>query len=502
MEQSEYRNISIRDIWDKLFISIMVFLGISFSLIRICGFCPDNDAYFLIATGREILSSGKVPIDNIWTWHEGLKIIVQQWTVCVLNAYTYDTFGRYGLLILTLILTLWLFITLHYFIKQYIPEGKFRGIVFFISSILCMNLYCTRPQIFSCVIMLTEIMVCETFYDKKIDKQIYFLILPILSILLINIHAAMWFMLFLIPFAYACPDINKLTSIRKIIRTIKEEWSNIWSTLFPLIPMFIVGLLNPNGIKGITYVYDSFTSGYYAEYINEMQPVNCVPYMIFPVITTVIYTKYKRFTKLPHIYLAIGLYILALMNQRSMWMMLIPVIQCTGCFIKGYYIQNKRQGLSRISELFFVLIFIVPVINILLSLPKEITKLPETEQKLQPIIETLSKEDKEGMKLYNNYFVGPYLEMNGYKVHIDARAESYMKKINGVYDYYNEFCNVGLGNADMNEFMEKYDFTHILVTTGEKGDALAAYMLNDDRYETICKTEDYILYRKKGLKNG
>lgn len=487
---------NIREKWDIFFVFLMIFFGISFSLIRICKFCPDNDAYFLIATGREILNTGKIPIENIWTWHEGLKIIIQQWTICILNAFVYDKFGRYGLLILTIILTLLLFFIIWKFIKSYIPDNKFGSMVFFISSILCMNLYCTRPQIFSCMIMLTEIIICELFYDKKINKITYIIILSILSLCLINIHAAMWFMLFLIPFAYACPDITKCTSIRKTLKVTVEEWGKIKNILFPLIPMFVLGFINPNGLKGITYVYDSFASGYHAEYINEMQPVDCVPYMIFPVITAVIYTIYKDKVKLPHIYLAIGLYILALMNKRSMWMMLIPIIQCSSYPIRYFFIE-KGKVFSRLSELFFAIIFTIPVLMILSHIPGDIIKEPETETKIRPIMEALDKENKNGMRLYNNYFLGPYLEMNGYKVHIDARAEAFMKKINGVYDYYNEFCDVGLGNADMNAFMDKYDFTHLIVTTGEKGDALAAYMLNNDRYEIICKTDDYILYKKK-----
>ena len=63
---------------------------------------PDPDMYFLAATGRYIVENRVVPIINPFTIHDGLKIIVQQWIIDIVNYLIYDHFGNIGIFIFPL----------------------------------------------------------------------------------------------------------------------------------------------------------------------------------------------------------------------------------------------------------------------------------------------------------------------------------------------------------------------------------------------------------------
>lgn len=70
------------------------------ALIKIiCNNNPDNDFWWLAATGRWIAKHRAVPKINPFTWHENFEIIVQQWLPCVLNYITYQKAGIVGVIL-------------------------------------------------------------------------------------------------------------------------------------------------------------------------------------------------------------------------------------------------------------------------------------------------------------------------------------------------------------------------------------------------------------------
>jgi hypothetical protein len=71
--------------------------------------------------------------------------------------------------------------------------------------------------------------------------------------------------------------------------------------------------------------------------------------------------------------------------------------------------------------------------------------------------------DTESAKVYSSFNDGSYVEFRGYKAYIDPRAEYFLKKNNGKADIFKEFYDLQHGNLDAHEFLEKYDFTHLLV---------------------------------------
>ena len=60
----------------------------------------NNDLWFLIATGREILENG-IPFENPFALHDGMRMVVQQWLLASELYVVKDAFGMQGLAVQT-----------------------------------------------------------------------------------------------------------------------------------------------------------------------------------------------------------------------------------------------------------------------------------------------------------------------------------------------------------------------------------------------------------------
>ena len=102
--------------------------------------------------------------------------------------------------------------------------------------------------------------------------------------------------------------------------------------------------------------------------------------------------------------------------------------------------------------------------------------------------------DKENVVLYTSFNNGAFMEMNGYKVYMDARPELFMEKINGKEDVYTEYVSVESGTCDLNAFLAKYNFTHLIARDGSPLSVhLRAY---DDAYKIVVDGEGYCLFQR------
>ena len=59
----------------------------------------DNDMWFIIASGREIVDNG-IPMTNVFTWLPNLSTVIQQWLPDVVTYLTYSKFGIAGICVM------------------------------------------------------------------------------------------------------------------------------------------------------------------------------------------------------------------------------------------------------------------------------------------------------------------------------------------------------------------------------------------------------------------
>ena len=136
--------------------------------------------------------------------------------------------------------------------------------VVIIDSIIIKTFLNTRPQIFDIIFILLEIYLLE-LYIRKGNKK-YLAVLPIISLLMINLHASIWPMLFVILVPYYLGRINlKKTTVEKY---------KIKPLIIVTILMLICGFINPYGINMMLYLFRSFGLKEINNLVMEMKPIN------------------------------------------------------------------------------------------------------------------------------------------------------------------------------------------------------------------------------------
>ena len=93
----------------------------------------------------------------------------------------------------------------------------------------------------------------------------------------------------------------------------------------------------------------------------------------------------------------------------------------------------------------------------------------------------------EEVSVYTGYIEGGYFEFYGMRCYMDARAEVFIKQVNAQKDIFHEYIMLCNGRMNYKEFMENYDFTHVLASSN---DSLYEYLKFDDNYVLLYDSDE------------
>ena len=466
----------------------------------ITGLDKEADIWFLLNHGEYVLENG-FPLIEPFSMHQGFSFIMQQWLSAVIFYIGHSLLGQYGLrLILLIVNCLMLFFT--YKLCMVITNNKFRLSVVWtcISQTLLLIFFIPRPWIFTFLNLIIVLYIMELYYKENKSKGLYFL--PLISLLQINFQASMWFMIFLFILPYlVCLFIDKIK---------KKENKKIYKLLLIIIFMFIVGLINPYGIDNMLYVFTSYGNEYINKMIVEMQPAaftlgNTVHEMygritfILMFIIVMIYIYYKKGKlELRHLFLLLGVSLLALMHIRSLGLFMIGVIPFISAYIspsfKELTKEEKKVKLVGKEKRQYILVIVFLIVYLLVFIFNFNTSFTaKTKKGIDKILETSNKKD---VVLYTNYTNGSYAEYRGLKPYIDTRAEVYIKSFNKKEDIMKEYYLVSKGYIKYEEFVDKYKFTHMLIM---KKEYIYKEAVKDEDYKVIFKDKKYVVLERKNI---
>lgn len=474
--------------WNPSIYAIIFILLIPFIIYLIRGFELNNDFWFLINTGKEIIKNGFINIEP-FTIHSGLFFIPQQWLTDIIFSLIYNNFGIRGMYYLVLLcngIIMFLFYKLSYLVNN---NKKRSMLITIVSSLFLIwsNLLTTRPQLFDVITFTLELYLIELFIKKENSKYLYFL--PLLSIFLINYHASMWFMMFvlLIPyyFEYVISKVKKRSTYK-----IKPL---IISTVISL----VCGLINPYGIEAIKYFFNSYGVTKINNIVYEMQAVSISNFegkIIFAIIFIILYSFYhnKGDNKIRYFLLSIGIIYLLLNHYKSVLYMSIifPLIV-------GYAFRKKTIDKDMKPNKLDKVVYIVGIIIFSFFI---ITK-PQLNDgvDIKEFADYLDNNASFDIKLYTDYNNGSYMEYRGYKCYIDPRAEIFLKANNHKEDIFDEYYYLEINKLDIKEFINKYQFDYILLNSST---SFINELKNNKNYkEVISKKVDNMmtyLYKKVG----
>lgn len=464
---------------------IFVLFIIPFILICFVNKKPDNDIWFLLNNGRYIFQNG-IPFVDTFTIHEGLKYIMQQWGAASIFWLIYDVFGKYGLLVLVYVMSFLLMIVFYKLCETVTNKKNLSVIITTIVFCLVRNFIVLRPQIFTYLILLIEILLLELYIKHQNNKYLYGL--PILSILLVNLHASMWYFqfVFMLPFLLNTINIPKIT----------KDKVNLKPLIIVMIIMFICGFINPYGYEALTFIFKSYGIESFNEVITEMKVPTFSSFkfkiMLGCIFLLICLINFFRKEKLDirHFLFVCGVSILGFMHNKCfpyfifiyfyVLSYLIKNLKFDFKFLKNKIIKALNNGLVVGLTLFLLISFIITCVY---SFKYYNFKEGQVEDIVDYILENYNKDD---VRLYVTFNNGGYTEYMGLKSYIDGRAELFIKKFNNKSDIFDEWVEIAKSDYDeyFEELVNKYKFTHLIVDSiNEK--YFDKYLEKSDEYEEV-----------------
>ncbi len=461
----------------------------------------DNDSWFLLSHGRYVFEHGLPTIEPL-TMHENLNFIMQQWLFCVCLYWAFVHLGKFFLFAFTIGFS---FILLFFFYKMCMLVSNKNYIISFVMSFIMLFLLMTnkfivtRPQTFTFLFLFLVVYVVELFRKKGNFKVLFWL--PVLSVIMINFHASMWWFMYIFMLPFIAEGMYEKLILKK-----KNVYDYRWLIIIWLF-MFLAGFINPYGVKAINYFVSSY-SGLATDIILEMRPILIFNSMgietilllaIYVIVCMLHYSKYKEF-KVSYFTMLFGCVVLSLMARKSFPYLAMFSVYPLAYYGKDLFRNNCMEKANiippKIIGKLLVIVVLVSLIGLDIYCGKQLIKNTSHYYIEEGVDKLLEKYDPKTMKVYCNYDSGGYLEWRGIKPFIDTRAEVFYPQMNGGYNIFENYWTVQIGTGNVNEFLKLYDFTHLVVLYYDK---LYAYD-EFDGYELFYEKEGgYKIYVKSDL---
>ena len=226
-----------------------------------------NDTFFTIATGNEIIQNGYDNEDHL-TWHENLHFYKLRWAFDILIASIFNSFGFKGIYILVLIIGSITILSLYYILLKQKNSVilSFTGAL--ISSVLITSVsgFTARGQIISYLLLLWEVFFLERLIET--NQKRYYVFLGLISVLIVNFHASVWMMSVILVMPYLAEAILS-KFINKTKRTTIEN-IKIKQLIIAIVILFVGSFLSPIGSYTYTYMFKTI-GGLSSTFIEELQ---------------------------------------------------------------------------------------------------------------------------------------------------------------------------------------------------------------------------------------
>lgn len=509
----------------------------------------DNDIWFLLSHGRYVVQYGWPTTDPL-SMHEGLDFVMQQWLSAVIFWESYVIGGESGPIAVVYIVSTAI-ICAYYRLLRLVAQGN-RSIAIAMTAlfmiIICPLFMVTRPQIFSLLIFILTVYLLE-----KSTKSItwpYYVAFFLLSVLLINLHAAMWPLMAILVVPYLMEKIVQLDKKNWFLHQIKTSWRAYVLLLFLILA---AGFLNPYGLDAMTYTAHSYGVDTINKLVGEMHPLafdNILGKIGFISLGLSILMYGKEKFPMRWVLLFLGMTILMLSSIRSISLFLTIGLMPAAYFFRhcqrisnrtidditvnkrfcivmmililityGYGLHQSKDTmfhfLANVPLLIKTTIFFITALAIIIEgkygvlkkinpIPIRLLSLstialtilsftsllgvfsPEKPLCQQAIDTILSKDQQPPHTIWVNYNHGGYAEFRGLHPYLDPRAEVFLKENNHKKDILQEYCDLETAAISYQEFLSRYDFDYILTV---KKDLLYTYLKEDPNYELVLEYE-------------
>ena len=452
----------------------------------------DNDSWYVLAEGRYIAENG-IYYTDVLSMHDGLNVVVQNYGFAVIFYWIFSVFGAPGIYTMMLILN-FLICYLLYKICMTISDKNTNlslAIMIVTDLVFGLGFVVTRAQMVSYVIFLALILILELYIKNKKTKYLWWI--PVLSIIQINLHASLWLMLFLVMITYIIDSVNKLK--------LKLQGYKTWPLVVVGAISFLVGLINPYGIRMMTFVIPSYSNPvlknlvveleFFSPFSSMSEAVICISIVVVSFLC--VFAK-KRKIRIRYFLMFFGFLVLGLNTVKSLGQFILVMFFPLAYLYKDIRIERVIYAQkARNVVCFWCSLLTVCLSAVLLFVVNSSIK-AEPDDYLVAAVDAIDSDinkKEEGTykayTVYTGYNDGGYLEYRGYKPYIDPRGEYFIEKVNGKEDILKEYVDFMSGKITIDEMLDKYNFDYVLIN----GENDSFYRWDSKRCEELYNNEEH-----------
>lgn len=205
---------------NKIKFNILAIFAIIIFSIALTPVTFQNDTYYTIAIGKDIVETGTIDMKDHFSWHEDLEYTYPHWLYDVGTYLVYQLGENIGIGGFTAIyiLTVLLSITLGLVIYMACVKISKHHITSFLITMgimyLLKNFITARAQLVTFILFALTVLFIEEFIASK--KKRYAIGLIIISILIANLHVAVWPFYFVLYLPYVAQYMIALISTSKL----------------------------------------------------------------------------------------------------------------------------------------------------------------------------------------------------------------------------------------------------------------------------------------------
>lgn len=483
-------------LFKNLFMGWIAILAIGF-----VGKAFQNDTFYTIKIG-ELISKHGIDMMDHFSFHAGLKYTYPHWLYDLFIYQIYHFFGLTGIYISSIVLfiiLLWILFKVNKKLSHSLGVAAFAT---FIGALALSGFVTARAQLVSFILFALEIYLIEMFLQEKRKK--YALGLLGISLLLCNIHVAVWPFYFIVYLPYLAEGFilwlgEKWQFLGKILKKKFDSERNTWVKYLVVIMLLslVTGLITPIGDTPYTYLIKTML-GNSQNYIQEHQMMSWIdsPFTIIIVFETLFLAVFTK-VKLRDVFMVLGLTLMAIFSIRHVSLLALIGTVCFArvfsSFVKKASIFNDDRIINFFTKKYVIIgAFLIAFTFTGIFFSKQLKKdyLDEEFYPIEAVKYIKENVNIEEMRLFNEYNFGSYLLFNDIPVFIDSRADLYTKQFSGFdYDIFDDYEFI------VGSYQEKFDFygiTYVLIYNNA-----FCEILKDDKNYKVLYTDDYFTFFEK-----
>lgn len=461
-----------------------------------------NDFWWHIKVGEWICENGKIPENDIFSWYgieKKLPWTAHEWLADVIYYLIMRFGGEAGVYFFCLGAGFLMTFLILGQVKEQIKENVLIGSVYIIFLAVTISLFFYgRPHVFSFFLLFFELKILYGFVENTDSKWIW--CVPVIGCLWSNLHGGSSNLAYLLCLVFL------------IASTLNINFERMYSEQLPnsaVVKLAIVSfttiisiLINPIGIKVLTFPYSSISDALMMSAISEWEPPDAkniaqlvIYFMPIVLMTIGIIAKKTRVRLLDFLIMGMFLYLFL----RSVRFIMLWYI--AACFYAFPYLPKlelkplEKKVEKKLLAIAFVL-FCIPLVM-------EVNNVVQSERNSY-VSKVMSDEAIKAVKnnpterMYNDYNLGEALIYNDIFVFYDARADMYLQE--NIFADGISMSNLIQKNpdaettyVDVEKLIEKYDFDSILIL---KFRPLYSYLSShEEMVECIYEDEDLAYFK-------